>query len=405
MYERYVDDSNQLGKVPPAGARYDKQTRRIVVDPTQQEDVRQPDERLAMVLLDIANDIVDCVQMEADWPTKNADKRLPILDMKTWTNQEGYVMYTHYEKPVSSKTVLHAKSAHSSGCKRSVHTQEVLRRMLNCSRRLEWKEEAAPAVSEYMRRMKVAGYGERYRENVLKQALSVYDNKWKDNEEGVRPVFRPKGYRKEERKREKERKRCDWSKKGGGIAPIFVPATPRSELLKRMRKAAEETEKEGIKFTLVEMGGRTIKSRLQKSNPTATPGCDLPDCPCCMEERGKGGQCHRNNVNYKVTCKLCPKGKEAVYIGETARNLYTRMKEHYSGGGEGSFIAKHLEGSHAGQEGIFEARVTKTNKDCLSRQVREGVYISQEGSRNLLMNTKSEWHQPSLYRIQCDITK
>ena len=168
MYERYVDDSNQLGKVPPAGARYDKQTRRIVVDPTQQEDVRQPDERLAMVLLDIANDIVDCVQMEADWPTKNADKRLPILDMKTWTNQEGYVMYTHYEKPVSSKTVLHAKSAHSSGCKRSVHTQEVLRRMLNCSRRLEWKEEAAPAVSEYMRRMKVAGYGERYRENVLK---------------------------------------------------------------------------------------------------------------------------------------------------------------------------------------------------------------------------------------------
>ena len=47
------------------------------------------------------------------------------------------------------------------------------------------------------------------------------------------------------------------------MAPIFVPATPRSELLKRMRKAAEEIEKEGVKFNFVEMGGRTIKRELQ----------------------------------------------------------------------------------------------------------------------------------------------
>ena len=114
---------------------------------------------------------------------------------------------------------------------------------------------------------------------------------------------------------------------------------------------------------------------------------------------------HSNNVNYKVTCKLCPEGREAVYVGETARNLYTRMKEHCSGGGEGSFMMKHLEEAHEGREGNFEARVTKTNKDCLSRQVREGVYISQKGAKNLLMNTKSEWHQPSLYRIQSEVTK
>ena len=94
-----------------------------------------------------------------------------------------------------------------------------------------------------------------------------------------------------------------------------------------------------------------------------------------------------------------------MYIGETARNLYTRMKEHISNSGEGSFMAKHLKEVHGGVEGNFEARVTKTNKDCLSRQVREGVYISQQGSRNILMNTKSEWHQPSLYRIQSEITK
>ena len=405
LFKRYVDDSNQIGKVPPKGAKYDKSSRKVVVDPEQQEtDTSQPDERLARVLLEIANSIMKCVQMEADWPTKNKDSRLPILDLKAWTNQDGEAVYTHYEKAVSSKTVLHSKSAHSSGCKRSVHTQEVLRRMLNCSHRLKWEEEAAPAVTEYMRRLKVAGYGARYRKNILKQALSIYDKKRKEHEEGRRPIFRPKGYKKEERKKQKAKKKKNWAKKGGGMAPIFVPATPRSELLKRMRKAAEETEKEGIKFTFVEMGGRTLKSELQRSNPTATPGCDLADCHCCKGERGKGGQCHRNNVNYKVLCKLCPEGREMVYIGETAKNIYTRMKQHHSGGGEDSFMAKHLNDFHEGREGDFEARVTKTNKDCLSRQVREGVYISIEGAKNLLMNTKSEWHQPSLYRIQSEIT-
>ena len=151
------------------------------------------------------------------------------------------------------------------------------------------------------------------------------------------------------------------------------------------------------------MGGRTIKRELQRSNPTATPGCDLPDCACCKDGRGKGGPCHRNNVNYIVTCKLCPEGREAIYIGESARNLYIRMKEHLSNKGEGSFICKHLDEKHQGMVGKFEARVTKTNRDCLTRQVREGVQILQQGHKHPLMNTKSEWHQPSLYTIQSEI--
>ena len=251
----------------------------------------------------------------------------------------------------------------------------------------------------------MAEYSERYRKDILKQSLKIYDQKWEEHTNGTRPVFRPKDYKKEERKHMKEMKKNNWAKQGGGIAPIFVPATPRSELLKMMRKAAEETEKEGIKFTFVEMGGRTIKREFQKSNPTATPGCDRPDCACCKDERGKGGQCHKNNVNYKVTCKLCPVGNEAIYIGETARNLYTRMKEHNSARGEGSFISRHLEEAHRGMEGNFEAKVTKSNKDCLSRQVREGVQISQQGSRHPLMNSKSEWNQPSIYRIQNEIVR
>ena len=405
MFERYVDDSNQVGVTPPIGAKYDKECNRITVSTEQQNSDMEPDERLARVLLDIANSIMKCVQMEADWPSKNNDRKMPILDMKTWTNARGTVMYQHYEKPVSSKTVLHSKSAHPATCKRSVHTQEILRRLMNSSIRLDWEIETAPTITDYMIRMSKAGYGERYREGVLRQALAIYDKKWKDHHEGNRPIFRAKEYQKEERKKEKERKRYDWAKKGGCLAPIFVPATPDSRLLKMMRKAAEETEKKGVKFNMVEMGGRTIKSELQRSNPTATPGCTKADCPCCEDERGKGGQCHRNNVNYKVTCELCPKGEEFLYIGETARNLYTRMNEHVSNKGEGSFMTRHMSECHEGSERKFVAQVTKTNKDCLSRQVREGVHIQRYGFQHRLMNTKSEWHQPSLYRVQSEVVR
>ena len=83
------------------------------------------------------------------------------------------------------------------------------------------------------------------------------------------------------------------------------------------------------------------------------------------------------------------------------------MKQHQNNRGEDSFIRKHLEEAHPGvdREGNFASKVTKTNRDCLSRQVREGVQISQQGSKRTLMNTKSEWHQPSLYLIQSEIVK
>ena len=68
---------------------------------------------------------------------------------------------------MSSKQVMHAESAISPSCKRSVHTQEILRRLFNSSRRLDWKEDVAPVLTEYMTRMMIAGYPEKYRKDSL----------------------------------------------------------------------------------------------------------------------------------------------------------------------------------------------------------------------------------------------
>ena len=78
-----------------------------------------------------------------------------------------------------SKEVLNAKSAQSMACKRSVHVQEVLRRVFNTSPRLAWDEEVAPVLTDYMGRMYLAGYAEGYRRNILDHAFRILDQKEK----------------------------------------------------------------------------------------------------------------------------------------------------------------------------------------------------------------------------------
>ena len=173
-----------------------------------------------------------------------------------------------------------------------------------------------------------------------------------------------------------------------------------------MREVAKREARGGINFKVVEMGGRTLKSELQRSNPTATPGCTKNDCVACEPGRGEGGQCHRSNINYRIDCQLCPEEKKAPYMGETARNLYTRAAEHiddYEKKEEGSFMKKHMDEHHKDMQSKFIARVTHTNKDCMTRQVREGVMIRKH-SHNI-MNTRAEWYQPALYRVRNEIIR
>ena len=343
--------------------------------------------------------------MEEDHPGRHVDKKMPILDMKVWTDsEEGTILYQHYQKPGSSKLVMHADSAQSSQCKKSVHTQEILRRLLNCSTHLDWETEVAPVISEYMGRLMSAGYNQKFRKETLQKALRIYDQMLEDDFNGVKPIFRAKDWQPAERRRRKEQKKNNWANKGGHIAPIFVPPTPNGELAHILRKVADSEAEAGVRFKIVESGGRAIKSLVQKSNPMETPGCEEPDCLPCRTGRGDGGNCHGTGANYAVECQLCPDGAKGLYLGETSRNLYSRCQEHednYRNGSQNSFMKKHQARRHPGMAGAYAAKVTARTGDCLTRQVREAVEIRR--CQVEVLNSKTEWHQPALWRIQNEI--
>ena len=247
-----------------------------------------------------------------------------------------------------------------------------------------------------MSRMKQAGYHEDYRKHVLLNALAVYDKKIRDDLDGVCPLNRPAGYQKIQRRKAKLWKKKNWSTKGGYLAPIMVPATPNGELARMLKEVAEAENECGIKFKIIEKGGKTIEKQLQNPNPTSSGKCGKRDC-VIDNQPGGGKLCHKSNVLYEWKCQKC----ESVYIGETSRNCYTRSKEHIGKAHEkskDSFIHNHQVEKHNSDEADFKVSVTKSFKDPLSRQVYEGIYIRKNSANSL--NTKLDYYQPSTYNMR-----
>ena len=173
-----------------------------------------------------------------------------------------------------------------------------------------------------------------------------------------------------------------------------------------LREVAEAEALPGLRFKIVEGGGKTVQRVVQKSNPTASGRCQESDCLSCKGDTLSGGSCRRNNVVYEVGCKMCPEDKKAVYIGETARNLYTRGREHlknYEKENAESFMYKHQQESHHGTPADFQATVKYSFQDCLTRQIAEGVAIRRCDDQ--VLNTKAEWHQPAIWRVRSELSQ
>ena len=185
------------------------------------------------------------------------------------------------------------------------------------------------------------------------------------------------------------KKKSNWATKGGFIAPIFVPPTPNGELAAELKKIAEDEAEAGVLFRIVETGGISVKSAVQRSNPTRHIGCDDMACLPCRTGQGSGGDCRSSGVNYQVECQLCPPDRKSLYHGETARNLFTRGTEHearYQSKNQKSFMLKHQASEHDNAAGNYIAKVTGTARDCLTRQVREAIHIRRSGANTEQQN-------------------
>ena len=336
------------------------------------------------------------------------------------------VRFEFFSKPCTSSTVIMASSAQPWGQKRTTLTQELIRRLLNCSKELDCQAKRKH-LNNFMQLLKNSGYDQSFRAEILKSGLQGYNKIVAADKEKRRPMYRTKQWKRSDRWLEKRRKKKNW------LGPfwkscIFVPPTPGSELKKRMQRKEEETRvggREGWPIKIIETAGRTLEQTLVNNDPFQGNACNDPKCVPSRDPKNKIN-CRRNTICYRVTCRLClrtgmPANQEcyekaACYYGQSGKNAHCRCKEHVSKFNsktaktrEESAFYKHLMSSHGGKDedkefdDYFEVKILKAYKKPFTMCVEEGTYIANH--RGELLNSKSEWHQPKLIRTTTTVVQ
>ena len=77
----------------------------------------EPDAVIMRKIKEMGNEIHPSIQLETDYPSKNPDKKMPLLDVKIWTEKrdkqqeteedETVILHEYYHKDVASEKKLY----------------------------------------------------------------------------------------------------------------------------------------------------------------------------------------------------------------------------------------------------------------------------------------------------------
>ena len=125
----------------------------------------------------MAGEIYLCLKFMAERDENDSESKVPMLDISVWAGKDKErdetVYYEYYEKKVTLPLVIMKRSAISENMKRTVLSQELIRRMRNTDVRIG-KEKKVKIVEKFMRKMRRSGYDEKQRKEMLRAGLLGY---------------------------------------------------------------------------------------------------------------------------------------------------------------------------------------------------------------------------------------
>ena len=138
-------------------------------------------------------------------------------------------------------------------------TQEVVRTCRNCSRSLP-AEVRTRALTELSLRMKDSGYCAAFRLEVITAGMTAYQRQAEREATGDCPMYRPKGYMEEERRKTKEIEKMAWYRPYDTV--LFCPPTPCSVLAKSLKNVLEVEVQKGMNIKVGERAGRKLRHQV-----------------------------------------------------------------------------------------------------------------------------------------------
>ena len=134
------------------------------------------------MLRTIANTIMTMIRMEEDFPSNHPSVKHPILDLEVWV-EAGQIRHQFFKKSMANRKVVQAKSAFSTGVKRSILVEEGMRRLRNCSTELNWPRKFK-FLNTFSSDLRYSGHSESFRQTVLKRVVGRYKAELSNHLEG-----------------------------------------------------------------------------------------------------------------------------------------------------------------------------------------------------------------------------
>ena len=228
LYSRFKDDMLVVTKTVEKGSIY--VDGRLEINEKQKETDADRDETdITMdIVKEIGESIDPTIKLTVDATKNYNDGKMPVLDITVNVNEKerNRIDFEFFEKKTKNPRVILANSAINLKSKRTILTQECLRRIRNTKRELG-EEIRNKHLNKFMLILKQCGYVSKFRKEVLNSALSAFEKMEEDDKNGTKPMHRSAQWEKKERMERKNYKKLNWWKNAKSRVEykslLFVP--------------------------------------------------------------------------------------------------------------------------------------------------------------------------------------
>ena len=184
MYGRYVDDEGVVTREIKPGVRFNGKQLIHNQELEELDNMRPGDIRTMDLLRTVGDSIMDCIKLEADAPSNYSDNKIPMLDIKIWTDDnQRQLWWKFFKKDMANKMTVHRRSALSYKEKTHTMWNECLRRLRNTHYDLPDKVRHNH-LTEYSKSMKLSEWKQEDRYATIKGALELYSGEVEKHRKG-----------------------------------------------------------------------------------------------------------------------------------------------------------------------------------------------------------------------------
>ena len=352
-----------------------------------------PTKRTVDILESTMQGVVKGLKMTVETKPDFEDQKLPTLDLSLFVTEDNRVGFTFYEKPTVSNLTIQKRSALNENSKVQSLSNEVIRRLLNTSEGAS-QELKGDILDKFSVKLLTSGYNKEQVGKIILGGIRGFESKRRKCIKENKPLYRTAKESGAGRLKKKLLGKSSWFRgsKGGGAkkstlvrggkgekeqkgvgnteiktrSVIFVEQTPHGELAKRIREVLSRLEGYmGFKVKVAERSGTSIKNMFPLNSLWEGAQCGRSTCIPCTQKGEEVQNCKKRGIIYESICIKCnPDGRKkgplkdpvtsppSVYIGETARSLHERSREHwdsFKNGNKDSHILKHHHLHHGGE--------------------------------------------------------